>query len=603
MAVAAARADLIWYEGFNYTNGIGGLTNVSDNVWTNFSGSGFKDMIVSNNILQVSATGGTLSRADDDARYLATTAGSPYTNTVQLVYASFTIICTNLPNGPGSYFASFYSTSKGFCGRIQAFTNGTILPKTWRLGVTDNVNATNNADGGFPVDLALNTPYQVVEELDPITLQAASIWVNPTNLADTGISSFDPVYTANDSIGFQKTNQINAYAFRQASSFGNSFFEITNLALATTFAEAATNIWTTNAVAPVIAYQPVGQTNYIGNPITISAVANGQGLANLTYQWQQDGVNYTGGNGGTANVLIIPSAATTDSGDFTLIATTAYGLSVTSSVAKVLISNAAVPPAFVAQPVSQSIYNGQTVTFSTSVISPDINSVYYQWKSNGVDIAGANSSTLTLNNVTTGYSGSQYSVGVTNDVTPTGIISTNALLTVLTPQVVSIAYLHTLVDPLNGFVPTNTPPSIPYQVTGTVTTLTNITSGNTSSYYLQDGTGGINIFATLASTFRPMPGDVVTWVGVLSSFTSGLELYADPTGVYPYTSYTDTGVTNALPAADCHLLHRYQRQSRLCEYQPCRILGGTDQCVFRHQRRNRSFNLGEQHRYVYQLGW
>ena len=58
------------------------------------------------------------------------------------------------------------------------------------------------------------------------------------------------------------------------------------------------------------------------------------------------------------------------------------------------------------------------------------------------------------------------------------------------------------------------PPTIPYQVTGTVTTFTNITTGNTASYYLQDGTAGIDIFVTGGSTFRPAQGDVVTFVGV-----------------------------------------------------------------------------------------
>src|SRR5208282_4580325 len=42
---------------------------------------------------------------------------------------------------------------------------------------------------------------------------------------------------------------------------------------------------------------------------------------------------------------------------------------------------------------------------------------------------------------------------------------------------------------------------------------------------------------------------VVTYIGVLSSFTTGLELYADSADAnYPYTSYIDTGTTNALPA-------------------------------------------------------
>src|SRR5207302_8079398 len=107
-------------------------------------------------------------------------------------------------------------------------------------------------------------------------------------------------------------------------------------------------------------------------------------------------------------------------------------------------------------------------------------------------------------------------------------------VSLLVPATVSIAYLRTLVDP-TSYLATNS--SILYQNTGTVTTFTNLTTGNTSSYYLQDSTAGINIFATFASTFRPMQGDVVTWVGFLSSFSSNLELGADPT-TSPASSYT-----------------------------------------------------------------
>ena len=139
-------------------------------------------------------------------------------------------------------------------------------------------------------------------------------------------------------------------------------------------------------------------------------------------------------------------------------------------------------------------------------------------------------------------------MAVTNNVAANGVVSTNAVLTVINPAQVTIAYLRSLVDPIT-YQPTNVPPSIPYQVTGIVTTLTNLTTGNTASYYLQDGTAGINIFATLGSTFRPALGDVVTFIGVLSSYTSGIELYADPSGSYPYTSYTDlSNNIAALPA-------------------------------------------------------
>ena len=614
LAVISARADLIWYDGFQYTNGslavttnvfgtLDAVTNsVSGGLWFRpapFNGTAKpSDMYVLNSNLQVTATGGTkVSRQDDCMRYFATTNGTTTNNllatysntnydTPLVLYASFTVICSTaisngagLPNGVGTYFASFYSNTNygsgsgylnptnlasgfGYFGRIQAFTNGSILPNTWRLGVTDNTKATNNADGGFPVDLAVNTPYQVVEELDPTPsgLQAATIWVNPVNINQTGSSPSETHYTANDSLGQALVYGVNAYAFRQASSFGNAAFLITNLAVATTFAEAATNVWTTNAAPPTIVYQPTAVTsNFVGSAVTLFAVANGQGLGNMTYQWQVSAaannsspVNVSGGDfsGVNANILNINANSTSDSGYYTLIATTPWGLSATSSVAKVSIATVPVPPQFVTEPVSQTVYKGQSVTFSSSVISPG--NVTFTWYSNnvvvtaGVSSVGDNSS-LELDNVTTNTSAS-YSVAVTNDVVANGVVSTNGVLTVLNPPVVSIAYLRSLQDPNNSYSPT-VPLTQPFQVTGTVTTVTNLTTGNTSSYYLQDGTAGINIFVTGGSSFRPAQGDVVTFVGVLSTFSTGLELYADSTAgsLFPYTSYTDTGNTAPLP--------------------------------------------------------
>jgi uncharacterized repeat protein (TIGR01451 family) len=619
LAAVSARATLFWYDGFQYSNGPVIVTSITppptgptgtNSLWVRESGTAASsDMYCVNSNLQVCATGGSLiSRQDDCFRLFVQTnwalanGGLPggsgnygsWTNNLsqpaQKIYASFTVICatsitnyTNtldsvvnsntpvingvgLPNGAGSYFASFYNTFYGYCGRVQAFTNGTVLPNTWRLGVTDNVLATNLANGGFPVDLAVNTPYQVVEEFDPNHngLQAATIWVNPININQTGISPVDPKYTASDLSNAALTNALNAYSFRQASSFGNATFLITNLAVATTFAEAMTNIWTTNARPPVIVYQPTAViSNFVGAAFKVSAVANGQGLGSLIYKWQVSATpdnaspsDITSGDlsGTTANVLSFDYADTPDSGYYTLVATTPYGLSATSSVAKVVISAALVPPSFVSQPVSQTAYTGQTATFSTTVVSPG--DVYFTWYSNNVivtagQVDNGDSSSYVLNNVQTSFSGAMFKVAVTNDYAnyPTnGIVSTNAVLTVLNPQQVTIAYLRSLVDP-TSFAPTNSPPSIPYQVTGTVTTYTNTTTGNTSSYYLQDGTAGINIFVTGGSTFRPIQGDVVTFVGVLSSYTSGLELYADSAdNNYPYTSYIDTGTTNALPA-------------------------------------------------------
>jgi hypothetical protein len=615
VAVISSRADLIWYEGFQYPNGslacpantanpltLNLITNCSSGgYWVRDSGNGIpaipaSDMWVVNSNLQVTATGGTLvNRSDDCMRYFATTNGTPpaslfatygVTNydTPMLLYASFTVICTTslptngtvstnlpgfgLPNGPGSYFASFYNNTNygnspgsiattnsygyGYCGRVQAFTNGTIVPNTWRMGVTDNTLATNHADGGFPVDLGVNTPYQVVEEIDPQNLGVCTIWVNPIKINQSGAAPVDPYYQADDSMGKMLLYGVNGYAFRQPSSFGAAAFIITNLAVATTFAEAMTNVQSTNAVAPVVVYQPVGVTNFAGSSFKISVVANGQGLANLTYQWQENSNNYSNPNG-NSNVLPFNSVSSSfGTNYFDVIVTTPYGLSVTSSVVGVAVDNTPQAPVFLTQPVNTALYRGQNAIISTTVASPG--NVTFTWYSNNVVVSGgvtsgSYSSQLEIDNLTPNNAAT-FRVAATNDVFATGIVSTNATLTVKVPAAVSIAFLHQLVDKTT-WQATNTPPSIAYSASGLITTYTNLTTGNTASYYLQDGTGGINIFVTGASTFRPQLGDMITFVGVMSSFTSGLELYADvnPGTPFPYTSFTNTGNNIAgLPA-------------------------------------------------------
>src|SRR5262245_50689550 len=55
------------------------------------------------------------------------------------------------------------------------------------------------------------------------------------------------------------------------------------------------------------------------------------------------------------------------------------------------------PPKILTQPQSQLIKKGSPVTFSVTTY-PTTN-VYYQWRFNGVDIAGANASTYTIASV------------------------------------------------------------------------------------------------------------------------------------------------------------------------------------------------------------
>lgn len=543
LAAMSVRADLIWYEGFQYPNG--NVTNESAGLWIcpgGQSGSGV-DMFVNNSNLEVSASSSTVApRTSDDYRLLAITANSPYTNSSQIIYSSFMVNCTNLPNGAGTYFASFYSTAGtggGYWGRVFAQTNTTVLANTWRLGVSGRTAGVSTV---YPVDLALNTSYQVVLAWDPVTLNAVSLWVNP-------ISSGDPSAASGDAV-VPPATPINAFAFRQASSFGSFFATISNLTTATTFIEALTNTMATNAVPPTIVRIPVAGTNFVGATVELTALVNGQGQGNLTYQWKRDGGDISNPNG-NANVFTISSVAVSDTGNYQLAVTTPYGLSTTSSAAFLWVTNPPVPPTITTQPPTNNpVYDHSTLVLHVIATGPP--TLSYQWFQNNSLISdnafftGTGSDTLTISDITVanGNTGT-YRCDVTNPYGTTP--SSNAVVTVATPQAVTIAYLRSLVDPVT-YIPTNTTHDIAYSVTGIVTPYTNSSSGDTASYFLQDATAGINIFATFASTFRPLQGDSVTYVGVLSSFsTVGTELYAN-TGALPYTSYTINSSGNALPA-------------------------------------------------------
>jgi hypothetical protein len=569
LAVISVRADLILQEKFDYTNGP--IADLSTNVvagvlvtnW--FTHSGNDDSFVNNRRLEVSSSttylGVTATRSGDVHRFITNSVVTGTTH--QQLFASFVVNFTNLPTGAGAYFAHFYANSTTFPCRFWALTNGTVLPNTFRMGIEMGSVATPNQV--FPIDLALNTDYQVVIGYDPAGLDAATMWINPTSSSDLSKVTGD-AYTPG-------TSYVTAFAFRQASGFGG-FLTVSNLVVATTFDEAATNVLSTNAVAPLIVYQPVGvQSNFPTAVLSISAVANGQGLGSMTYQWQVASATNGAGqlispsnvsdggdiSGSATSILSFSSASVSDSGFYALVATTPYGLSVTSSVSKLAIVDGPFPPVITAQPVNVTGYQGNPVSVTVSAASPPSGgAVSFTWYSNNVVVSSSanNNGAQTDNGLSSSYGFSSaltnysatYKVAVTNS--NGGIVSSNAVMSVIVPPSVSIAFLRTLVDPNNNWQATNS--KVAYQATGIITTSTNLTTGNTASYYLQDATAGINIFATFGSTFRPAQGDVVTFVGVMSSFSSGLELFADPVASdpgssVPYTSYSIVSNNFPLP--------------------------------------------------------
>jgi len=156
---------------------------------------------------------------------------------------------------------------------------------------------------------------------------------------------------------------------------------------------------------PFITLPPVSRRAFTGHPVTFRVAATGG--RPLEYQWQFNGIDLVGA---VSPILTIPHALTNDAGDYRVVIGNGLG-SMTSAVATLTLDQAA--PTITAQPQGQQpMLNGQTTLQVTAYGSEPL---FYQWRLDGSDIPGANSSTLSLTNLVLTQSG-YYSVVVSNSI-------------------------------------------------------------------------------------------------------------------------------------------------------------------------------------------
>jgi hypothetical protein len=152
------------------------------------------------------------------------------------------------------------------------------------------------------------------------------------------------------------------------------------------------------AAAPAIATQPAGATVTAGQRVALTVSATGGGT--LAYQWRRGGsalagatdARYTAAQAGSYDVVVTNSAG-----------------SVTSAMATVVALGDA--PAIVAQPAAQTVAPGGSVTLTVSVTGSG--AMAYQWRHDGMAIAGANAVSYTIA-AAKAFDAGSYDVVVTN---------------------------------------------------------------------------------------------------------------------------------------------------------------------------------------------
>ena len=181
---------------------------------------------------------------------------------------------------------------------------------------------------------------------------------------------------------------------------------ITNTAGSVTSGNATLTV-NASAVAPTITTQPASITVTAGQTATFAVVAAGTGP--LTYQWQKNGSNISGG---TASYTT-PATSTSDNGSTFVVTVSNSKGSVTSAAATLTVNPAPVTaPTITSGPASQSVVAGQTATFS--VVATGTAPLTYQWQKNNTNISGANGASYTTPATSSTDNGATYVVTVSN---------------------------------------------------------------------------------------------------------------------------------------------------------------------------------------------
>ena len=163
---------------------------------------------------------------------------------------------------------------------------------------------------------------------------------------------------------------------------------------------------TVNSLAAITA-QPVNSNACVGNNTTFTVTADG--TAN-TYQWQvstDGGVTFNDIPGATSNAYTVTGATPAMNNNiYHVVITNSCTAPITSANATLTVSNTA---AITSQPVNSTVCEGTAATFTAMASGAS-----YQWQvstdggATFTDIAGANTTTLTLPGVTSSMNNNQY---------------------------------------------------------------------------------------------------------------------------------------------------------------------------------------------------
>lgn len=196
---------------------------------------------------------------------------------------------------------------------------------------------------------------------------------------------------------------------------------VANVYNGTTYSLTTSPAVLTVIAAPIFTTHPASQPVFAGAKVVLSATL--QDATATTYQWKK---NNSAIEGATVASYVLPLAATTDSGSYSVVATNGAGSS-TSNPAEVTVT-VATPAAITTQPGSQTVVAGGNVTFSVNATGSE--PMLYRWYRNAVRVDSATGPTFTIGNTGTVDAG-EYRVELENWPLQTRLVSAGYFHTML----------------------------------------------------------------------------------------------------------------------------------------------------------------------------
>ena len=257
--------------------------------------------------------------------------------------------------------------------------------------------------------------------------------------------------------------------------------------------------------APTITQQPTSVTVTAGQAATFSVTATG--TAPLNYQWYLNSA--TTGTNSSSYTIAAATVAQTGAQIYVTV-TDAVG-SATSATVTLTVSAAANAPAITQQPASITVTAGQPAAFS--VAATGTAPLTYQWFMNGT-ASGTNSNTFSIAQTTTGQTGAQIRVKVTN--TAGSATSNTVTLTVNAPAPTAPTITQ---QPANATVTAGQPATFTVTATGSAPLayqwfLNGTAAGTNSSTYTISqttiGQSGAQIYVTVSNAVNTATSQTVT---------------------------------------------------------------------------------------------